>query len=187
MHDVRVAKRYARALFETALDAKDDKMVAAVEDDLGGIVALFANNRQFRDRMLSPQVSRDDKLGLVNRLFSDRTTALTLQALRLMIEKNREDEVEWVHREFARLRREHENKIFVVVTSSEALTSDQQNAVINKLESATGKNVEAEYKIDPQLIGGVRVAYDNYVLDGSLRGDLRRLREHLMHDILKQS
>jgi F-type H+-transporting ATPase subunit delta len=187
MHDVRVAKRYARALFETALDSKDDKMVAAVEDDLGGIVSLLVNNLQFRTRMLSPQESRDAKLGLVDRLFSDRVTSLTLQALRLMIEKNREDEIEWVHREFARLRREHENKIFVVVTSSENLTGEQQNAVIHKLESATGKKIEAEYKVDPQLIGGVRVAYDNYVLDGSLRGDLRKLRDHLMHDILKQS
>lgn len=187
MHELKIAKRYARALFETALESGDPKMVAAVEDDFGGIVALLVNNSQFSSLILSPEVSREDKLGLLDRLFSDRITAVSLEALRLMIEKSRENEIEWVHREFVALRREHENTIFIVVTTAEALDEDQRLMLIGKLTEITGKKLEAEYRIDPHLIGGIRVAYDTYVLDGSLRGELRRLRDRLLHDILIQS
>jgi F-type H+-transporting ATPase subunit delta len=155
VHDIRVAKRYALALFETAVEAK---IVGAVEDDLGGIVSLLVNNPQFRRVLLSPEVSRDEKMSLVDKLFSDRITALSMQALRLMLEKGREQEIEWVQRDFVRLRREHENKLFVVVTTSELLDDDQRSRMIAKLESITGKQIEAEYRIDPHLIGGVRVA-----------------------------
>ena len=187
MHDLKIAKRYARALFETALESGDDKLVAAVEDDLGGIVSLLINNARFRALILSPEVSREEKLGLVDRLFSDRITAVSLEALRLMIEKGREDEIEWVQREYVHLRREHENTIFLIVTTAEALDEDQRLMLIGKLTEITGKKLEAEYRIDPHLIGGIRVAYDSYVLDGTLRGELRRLRERLLHDVLIQS
>ena len=184
MHDIRVAKRYAKALFDTALE---NRVVESVEDDLGGIVSLLINNRQFRAMLLSPEEGRDEKLGLVDRLFSDRITALTLQALRLMIEKNREDEIEWVQREYVRLRRDHENKLFVIITTAEKLDDDQRNRIVAKLEQLTGKRLEAEYRIEPHLIGGISVTYENYVLNGSLRGELQRLRERLLHDVLKQS
>src|SRR4051812_35474101 len=146
MHDIRVAKRYARALFETALE---NHVIESVEDDLGGIVSLLIYNKQFRNLLLSPEVSRDEKLALVDKLFSDRITALTLQALRLMMEKNRENEIEWVQREYVRLRRDHENKVFVIITTAEKLEDDQRERVIVKLEQITGKKLEAEYRIDP--------------------------------------
>ena len=184
MHDVRVAKRYAKALFETA---QENRVIESVEDDLGGIVSLLVNNAQFRSMLLSPEVSRDEKLKLVDKLFSDRITALTLEALRLMIEKNRENEVEWVQREYVSLRREFENKLFVIITTAEKLDDDQRQRLLSKLESITGKRLEAEYRIDPHLIGGISVAYENYVLNGSLRGELHRLRDRLLHDVLKQS
>jgi len=184
VHDIRVAKRYAKALFETA---QENRVIESVEDDLGGIVSLLVNNTRFRALLLSPEVSRDEKLGLVDKLFSDRITALTLEALRLMIEKNRELEIEWVQREYVRLRRDFENKLFVIITTAEQLDDDQRQRLLAKLESITGKRLEAEYRIDPHLIGGISVSYENYVLNGSLRGELQRLRERLLHDVLKQS
>lgn len=184
MHDVRVAKRYAHALFDTAL--KYD-VIAPVEDDLANIVGLLSGSPQFRARITSPEVSRDDKMQLIDRLFSDRVTAVTLQALRLLLEKGREEEIEWVYREFVRLRREHTNVLAVTVTTAEALEEDQRRKLISRLQQLTGMTIEPEFKIEPHLIGGIRVAYENYILDGSLRGGLRKLREKFLHDVLIQS
>lgn len=184
MHDIRVAKRYALALFNTALKYN---IISSVEDDLGGIVSLLIGNRKFRSLIMSPEVNRDEKLKMIDRLFSDRVTAITMQALRLLLEKNREAEIEWVQREFVRLRRKHENVLFATITSSEALDADQQKKLVARFEELTGMRLEPEFRIEPHLIGGVRISYENYVLDGSLRGELRRLKERLLHDVLKQS
>lgn len=184
MHDLRVANRYAKALFETAL--KYD-VVSPVEDDLNGIVALLKNDEQFRFLLLSPHVSRDEKLKIVDKLFSDRVTAITMHAIRLILAKRREGEIEWMQSAYIAFRRQHENVLHTVITTSESLANDQRDKVLERLRKATGKEVEPEFRIEPHLIGGIRVAYENYVLDGSLRGELRRLRERLLHDVLKQS
>lgn len=184
MVDTKVARRYAQALFTTA--QKND-VVKSVEDDLSAITSLLQNDAKFKDFILSPNVGRQEKIKIAEKLFSDRVTALTMQALRLMLVKRREHEIVNIRDEFVALRREHGSIAYVQVTSSEALEADQKNALIAKLEKTFGKKIEADFKIDARLIGGVKVAYGDYVLDGTVRGSLRRLGERLRHDILKQS
>ncbi len=184
MVDTKVARRYASALFATA--QKND-VVKSVEDDLSAIANLFQNDAKFKDFILSPRVGREEKIKIAEKLFSDRVTALTMQALRLMLVKRRESEVVSVHDEFVALRREFGSIAYVMVSSSEALEPDQKSAIIAKLEQKTGKKVEADFQIDPHLIGGVKVQIGDYVLDGTVRGSLRRLGEKLRRDVLKQN
>lgn len=182
--DARVASRYAQALFNTALK---HEIVSAVEDDLATLRHLLVHDERFRNYLLSPEVSRDDRLKIAESLFSDRITALTMQAFRLMVTKRREREIEGVYDEFVRLRREHGKAMRVVFTSAAELDPGEKEAIIAKLAKKSGKTVEAEFAIDPSMIGGVKVAFDNYILDGTVRGSLNRLRDTLLYDVLKQS
>lgn len=184
MADTKVARRYASALFTTA--QKHD-VVKSVEDDLSAIANLMEGDRKFRDFLLSPEVGREEKVKIAEKLFSDRVTALTMQALRLLLVKRRETEIVGVRNEFVALRREHGSVAYVVVTSAEALEADQKNSIAAKLGGQLGKSVEADYRIDPRMIGGVKVQIGDYVLDGTVRGSLRRLEEKLRRDILKQN
>jgi len=184
MADSKVARRYATALFNTAL-AND--VVKSVEDDLSAISSLLSNDQKFKDFILSPEVGREEKIKIAEKLFSDRVTALTMQALRLLLVKRRESEIAEVRNEYVALRREQGSVAYIVVTSAEALEPDQKDALITRLESKFGKKVEADFKIDARLIGGVKVQVGDYVLDGTVRGSLRRLGETLRHNILKQN
>lgn len=182
--DRRVAKRYARALFTVALR---EGIADAVEADLDAIVGLLRRDQQFRHFLLSPEVGREEKVQISYKLFSDRVTAVTLQAFRLILDKRRESEVESIREEFAILRREEGNIVYTVVTTSEELGPEHRKALEDKLRKSTGKAIEADYRVDSRLIGGIRVAYGNYVLDGSIRGSLTRLRDTLRYDLLKQT
>ena len=182
--DTKVARRYASALFATA--QKHD-VVRSVEDDLSDISKLIESDQKFKDFILSPEVGRDEKIKIAETLFSDRVTALTMQALRVILVKRREAEISKVRDEFVALRREHGSVAYVVVTSAEAMEDDQRNSLIAKLGGSLGKSVEAEFQIDPRLIGGVKVQIGDYVLDGTVRGSLRRLEERLRRDVLMQN
>jgi len=182
-HDSRIGKRYAQALFSTA---QRYDVVQAVEADLEAIVGLMQRDKGFRDFVLAPYTSRDEKVKIIERIFSDRITALTMQVLRVMLEKRREGEILAVHDAFVELRRTATETIHVQITSAEELPADQRTALLSKLEKSTGKRVEADFDIEPRLIGGVKVAYENYVLDGSIKGALSHLRDRLKHDLLKQ-
>jgi len=66
------------------------------------------------------------------------------------------------------------------------LNDAHRDQLVRRLESVTSKKIEATFVVDPKVMGGVRVMYDNYILDGTVRGALSRLRERLLYDVLKQ-
>lgn len=183
MQDGRVGRRYARALFGAA--QKLD-VVPSVEDDLNLIVGISERDASFRHFLLSPHASREQKHTLIDKVFSDRVTALTMQVLRVMLEKRRETELKSVRDEFVKLRLTFANVVKATIASAEELSPEQKNALVAKLTSTLNKTIEPEFRVDPHLIGGVKVTYDNNVLDGSVRGTLARLREVLRRDLLKQ-
>jgi F-type H+-transporting ATPase subunit delta len=182
--ETKVGKRYAQALFSAA---KAGNVIPSVEADLNAVANQVANDERFREFLISPHVGREEKVKILERIFSDRITALTMSAVRLMLQKRREGEFETVREEFVRLRREHERKVYVLVSSAERLTDDQMDRIEKKLEKLSGADIEPEFRIDSTLIGGVKVAYGDYVLDGTIRGALRRLKDRLRIDVLKQT
>ncbi len=184
MTDSRAAKRYARALFNAA---QKEGIVGSVDDDLKGLTSVLASSSKARAFLLMPTTSHADKIALFERTFSDRITALTMGFLRLLVNKKRDDLLHAIQIEFSELRRQHEGVTKAIFESALELAEDQRNALVTKVQSATGKRVEAEFHVNPELIGGVKVTYDNFVLDGTARGHLNRLRETLIYDLLKQS
>lgn len=179
--DERVAKRYGAAIFGAA---KKAGVVKEVEADLKGVVAILQSDTLFRDFLLSPEVRRDDKRAILDKLFVDRIGALTMESLRLLLTKRREDLLPEITEEYETLRRADERVIYAKITSAEALSDDERKTLLAKLTTEIGKTLEPEFAVDPALIGGVRVAYENMVLDGSVRGGLARLRSALQQDLL---
>ena len=184
MTDSRVAKRYASALFNTALQ---EDILQSVEDDLTGICNVLAHSDELRRFMSNPNATRDEKLRLLVRTFSDRVTALTMHALRLLLKRRREHCIQQVRLEYVNLRREYEKVSYMQVASATELDTAQRQAIVSKIESVTGRRVETEFVVDPSLIGGVRATFDNYVLDGSAKGYLERMKDKILYDLLKQA
>lgn len=180
MQDLRVAKRYAQALFTIAL--KND-VVTSVESDLDAIVGLLHNDAGFKDFLFSPYVSREDKVQISEKLFSDRVTILTMYLLRLLLAKRRELELEGIREEFASLRRGHSKAVHVTITSAEELSADHQKQLIAKAAKMSGRDVEPDFVVEPALIAGVKVEFENLVVDGTVRGNLMKLRENLRANV----
>ena len=184
MAEDRVSRRYATALFESA---KASNEVASVEADLIAVENQLDTNGDFRAFLLSPNRDRTEKIDLFDKVFSDRITALTCRFIKLMLEKRREEEIPGIRSEFSTLRRAEDGTVNATVTSAVELTKAEQKEIESKLGAKLGKTLEATYKIDPNLLGGVRVAYGDFIIDGSVRGSLARLRETLRQNTLKQA
>lgn len=182
--DARVAKRYAEALFNTA---RERDVIASVEDDLKAIAGLLENDPSFRDFLLSPNHSHEDKVAISERLFADRVTALTMSLIRLLLHKRRETEIIGIRDEFETLRRGHAKAVFVTITSAEALPNDQRKELIERMAKLTDRKVEAEFVVEPALLGGVKLEYENSVVDGTVHGNLRKLRTRLHRDLFQSA
>lgn len=184
MTDSRVAKRYARALFNAALKQQS---LGNVDDDLAGITGALTNSEGFRKFLKSPNTTDENKVTLFEKTFASRVTPLTMEFVRMLIRKGRDEQLHQIQLEFAALKRQHESITRAVVTSADELSESEKTKIVSTIESKLGRKLQAEFQIDANLMGGVTVAYDDYVLDGSVRGKLNRLRERMIYDLLKQA
>jgi len=179
----QVARRYARAAYQVA---KLHNSIQEVQDDLDAIVQLLEAREDLRKVIESPKIDRKRKLGLIDSLFSDRARPITLRLLRLLIEKRREEELSLIRDAYQRIREEDQRILRIRIRSSSPPSGDQVQRIADRIADQTKMRVLTEVEVDPKLIGGVSVQYGDYVLDGSVLGHLKRLRERLYYDVLKQ-
>lgn len=182
MIDDRAARRYAQAAFDAA---KSANAIASVENDLKAVSSIFESDPKLRGFILSPDIPRDRKHLAFDVAFRD-ANPLTKQLLKVMIDKRRESLMGVMATEFETLRREYETTVRALISSAQPLTDDEKTRLVAKMSAALDRRIEPQYKVDPGLVGGVRVTYEGYVLDGSVRGTFRRLRESLHADFAKQ-
>lgn len=180
MVDLRVARRYARALFEVALK---HGQLEQTSEELASLRTLMRASEELRRFFYSPLVPRDYKAMRLRRILKDRILPFVMRLLELLVEKRRENLFEAICDEFERLKEAHLQVERAIITSAVPLDEAQQTALIQKLEQTTGKKILPMFKVDPSLIGGVRIRIGDYQIDGSLRGALDRLRESIALEI----
>ncbi|MFN4032016.1 MAG: ATP synthase F1 subunit delta [Fimbriimonadales bacterium] len=180
MVDIRVARRYARALFEVALK---QNLLRPTADDLAGLRTLLEQSAELRAFFYSPLIPRDRKVAHLREALQAQLQPHTLRLLELLIEKRREKFLEAVCEEFRKLQEAHQGVVRATIESATPLTAAEQNDIVQKLQHSTGKTIIPTFEVNPDLIGGVRVQMGDYQIDGTLRGALDRLRDHITLEI----
>ncbi len=177
--DIRAAKRYAGALFETARRA--DKL-AVVEANLTNIVSLMHDTPKLLEMWESPLVPAGRKRSLIKQLFEGQYDTITLSFLLLLIDKRREVILDAVDFEMRQMADANRHLVRAEATFAVAPTPQELESLKKSLEQRTGETVELTPQVDASLLGGVIVRMQDNILDGSVRGRLERLRETLLQE-----
>jgi len=175
-----IARPYAAALFEVAI--REQAVGAWIErlDFLARASKYDAVERMLADPVLDADVKAHHLFELIEASFGARSDLTALRNfVRLLAMNKRLDIFAEVHDEFERLKKEAEKRHQVFVTSAYDLDDTQRNTISERLAARLGVEVEIHEETDDTLIGGAIVRYGDQVIDGSLRGRLRKLREHL--------
>lgn len=178
MREGRVARRYARALFNSALHAQ---VIEAVDEALQQVLSTLREQPLLRQLLLDPLIPRERKGQMVQQTLGRDTHPLVASLLNLLVDKRREALLADVVREFERLRDEHLGIVRAQATVAYPFDSEQEQALRHSLERRTGKTVLLDVETDPSLIGGVVVRIGDMVIDGSIRGQLLRLKQYLLN------
>lgn len=178
MRESRVARRYARALFNSALRAQ---VIEAVDEALQQVLSILQAQPPLQQILLNPLIPRERKGQIVQQTLGRQTHPLVASLLNVLVDKRRETLLADVVREFERLRDEHLGIVRAQATVAYPLDSEQEHALRHSLERRTGKTVVLDVETDPSLIGGVMVRIGDTVIDGSVRGQLRRLKQYLLN------
>lgn len=177
MRDVRVASRYAGALFAVA---ERHSILDAVATDLELMRRFLTEVPRLRAVIMEPLVSDSRKYAVADEAFGDRVTASSLNFLKLLIRKHHETLIEECTREFRALLADHNNTADAEASSAVPLTPEQMTRLTQSLQTLTGKTIRLTTQVDAALVGGVVVRMGDTVIDGSVRGKLARLERQLL-------
>jgi len=176
MAELSVARRYARALFDTANRAGS---VEQVEEDLKGVYDVMQAAPRLERVLRAPTISSQRKRELLTQTFQSRVSPLTLRFLILLVDRRREDILKDVYGEYRRLADAYRNMLPVEVTAAVPLTDEERDTLVSGLSRRTGKRVTVRISIHPEIMGGLILRLGDTVIDGSVRTRLSQLREQL--------
>lgn len=174
MSVTRIATRYAKSLLELA---QEQNRVEEVRADMG----MLQEAVRIRDLYLllkSPIVHADKKSAILDAVFKGKLDTLTTAYLHLLVNKGREKYLPEIAAEFIIQYKVMRRITRVVVTSAQPLTQEVLDALRAKIlaSGATFETMEIETKVDPDLIGGFVLEFDNKRYDASLEHKLDALK-----------
>ena len=178
MRAAGLSRRYAKALADVAAERQ---VLEPVGEDLRTIAGLLKQHRDAAALFANPAVPMADKRRVLQALAERAgVQALSATFLGLILEKRRLPHLEEIVLAYEGLIDERLNRAKATVTSAIPLPEPTQDGLKARLRTATGKEIYLESRADPAILGGVVVQVGSTIYDGSLKTQLRRMREQLL-------
>lgn len=178
MHTSAVARRYARALFEVALQRGVADQTAEHLRTLASVIASEPTVRKF---VRSPSIAPETKHEILHKAFSDAISPLVLSLLDLLVERRRLGALEAIAACYQQELDQWHGITRAKAISAVELDEQQRQRLCERLEKMTGRKIILQTEVRPEIIGGLIVEVGAWQLDGSVVRILRELRDHMKH------
>ena len=175
MSVTRIASRYAKSLLDLAQEQNK------VERILGDVQALqqATKQRDFELVLKSPIVNTEKKQSIIKAIFNGKFDELTMGFLDIIVRKGREPYLANIADEFIVQYNATKQLSTIKITTAAPMEAGSLEAVRAQLlaSSATNKNVEIETAVDPTIIGGFVIEFDDKLYNASVAHKLALLRK----------
>ncbi|PTX62514.1 ATP synthase F1 subcomplex delta subunit [Melghirimyces profundicolus] len=170
-----IAKRYAKALFESA---KERGLLDQVEQEWQSVADAWKGSGDLRGWVSHPKVTAPQKKEVWDRLLPDLSD-LTRNLLHLLIDRNREDAIAPIGTEYKALAHEAKGIAEAEVVTATPLSKEDEKELIAVFQQMIGKTLVITNRVDSDILGGVIVRIGDRLYDGSLVNKLKRFRKQL--------
>jgi F-type H+-transporting ATPase subunit delta len=172
-----VANRYARALADVLGPQGDYRRILRELDDFA---VTYRASSELRGVFESPAVPLADKTRVLATILERMGAApVTANFLRVVLANYRVNLIDRIQQAFRRLAYERLGVTEVRIESAARLSETDQQTLRARLAELTGRQVELQFHLNPELLGGILAQIQSTVYDGSIRGSLERFRQQL--------
>lgn len=178
-----ISGRYAAALFDLALE-KDcmDKYY----QDIELVYNTISDDKELIAVLNHPQISGEDKLNILIKAFSENVSEDVLGFFSVIFKKNRENELLNILSAFIKKAEDYKGIAYATVESADKLDDETLEKIEKKLSKNLNKQVKAEAKVNPELLGGLKISVCGHVIDSTIKSKLDDLRKKLLSAKLAQ-
>ena len=170
-----VARTYAKALFDSA---KEKARLDEVRAELQEFVTALHDVPELQALLRNPQLDPTAKAEALDAVM-EGSDELVRNFFRVVAEKGRAPLIEEIAREYEELVAAEEQILKVELTTAVELDEQEATSIVDQIEKASGRRVEAVRSVDPGLVGGLVLKAGSLEVDSSVRGRLVRLRHEL--------
>jgi F-type H+-transporting ATPase subunit delta len=170
-----IARTYAKALYDAA---QEQGRVEEVRRELASFVAALHEVPELDALLRNPQLNPPAKGEALQTVLAG-ADELVRNFMRLVAEKGRAPLIEEMAGEYEAIVAAEEEILNVEVTTAYELSDQEAEEIVKQIEEASGRRVEAERSVDPDLVGGLVLKAGSLEVDSSVRGRLNRLRREL--------
>lgn len=168
---VTIARPYAVAVFRLA---KEKNALAKWSEMLSLASAVIADP-QMQAVIDDPKFISSDIERLVLAVCGDKLDESGINLIKLLVEYDRLAMLPVIAGIYEDLKAQDEGTLEAEITAAAALSDAQVKTLVGHLQTKFGKKVEASVKVDPEIIGGIKIVVGDTVIDASVRGRLQEM------------
>jgi F-type H+-transporting ATPase subunit delta len=178
VEDMEIGRVYAEAAYAAA---KAKGTEGELADELDAIVGeLLDKDRKLDTFFLVASISRDQRSRLLETAFKDRVDEGTYRLLATLNHHDRLGVLRAVAAQVRKLVGDAAGVVKATVTSASALSSEQVGRLEKMLQTGLKAKPQLEFRVDPSVLGGIRIAVGETVYDDTVQSNLGRLREGIL-------
>ena len=172
----RTAKTYGGALYDLA---RSEQLDDAILQDVSGVMTVFDANPDYMRLLCTPSIPKEERRGLLEEAFGAAVHPYVLSFMKLLCEKGALRELSGCARAYRLRYNEAHGILEATAVSAVPLTAEQTRRLHEKLEKVTGRHIDLKTKVEPAVLGGIRLDIEGTELDGTVRSRLAGLRSSI--------
>ena len=170
------AKMYGGSLYDLAAE---EGLETRILGELDEVVKIFKANPDYLRLLSTPSIPKKERCGLLDEALRDQVHLYVLNFLKILCEKGTLRELPGCARAYRVRYNEAHGILEATATSAIALTPAQEQSLHEKLEKLTGKTIDLKTKVDPKVLGGIRLDIEGTELDGTVQNRIASLRKSI--------
>tara|TARA_B100000925_G_scaffold289516_1_gene272546 strand:+ start:676 stop:1233 length:558 start_codon:yes stop_codon:yes gene_type:complete len=169
-----VAKRYAKATFDLA---EAENLSEAVLKDLTILKKIIIDNAELNRLISSPTFTSTDQLNVMNEIFKKQDISVLVKNLvNVLIRNRRINLLVSVINAYDLIMKSNSGEIIAEVITAAELKDDQKQEIVSNLKKMTGKEIQIQSKVQPEIIAGIKVKIGSQMIDASVSTKLNNLK-----------
>ena len=166
------SERYSRALFEVASETKE---IDKVESDVRNFQSLFNSSSEIKNFIQNPTQSKNIQNSVIHLIAEKLSFSKNLKNFfLLLIEKRRIFFVKKISESFLRLCSKKRGEIKASLISSKELSPTELDGISKDLYKSMRSIIKLDYKVDKDLIGGLKLQLGSFMIDTSIKNKLKK-------------
>ncbi len=173
-----VSKRYAQALLELCDSNSTSK--TDIMNDLKDVVESMVGSDDLMNLMNTPNVSKLEKLTIVDKIFNGKVDKITMNFMRYLIEKDRFNILDSIKYEFQAELDKENNFVQIEVVSAIELDEGAKETMKERLSQKLNKQVSVDWSVNSDIIAGLVFIVGDSIIDTSMKSKLQMIGRNII-------